>query len=477
MKIKTLVVNVLWFGIIPKLSMLLSIIILPVVTPFLSVNDYGIIGIINAYVGIFTGLSTLGLHMHLNNTYYELPDHYRLAWRRLLYWIILGSIIGAFIVAFVLFIELPKEMFYNRYIVVLLAIFPILLNSNQVVAAHYYTLKSNPRPLVLRNLLGSICGVFVFFIAARYLKLGFLSWLLNSFVSSVIVFLLFVDSLWIKEKIYPVVDRNKKRIKEWLKIALPIIPHTVGHMIMSSSDRIIMSLLGVSVFSIGIYSNGYTMGNYVIIIIDAIFVAIMPLLQTTYRSNNHLQMRKIFLITQVFTILFLLFVAIWMKEIYLLLIRNSELQPSYKVATFITFANIVAPLYNIMSLSSFIKKKTKSILWLIFFPSILNVILNFIFIPIYGYMAAIFTTLVSRWIIVLVAIFHPFFKSEIKYIFNNVHDLLWLVFVYILTLVLSLYIGDFSLHFKIIVTFFFILGIGFLMFVCRKKICNLNFID
>ena len=66
-----------WFGIIPKLPTFINILILPFVTPYLTANDYGVWGIISSYTGIFISIYTLGLHMHLSNSYYEYGDKYR----------------------------------------------------------------------------------------------------------------------------------------------------------------------------------------------------------------------------------------------------------------------------------------------------------------------------------------------------------------------------------------------------------------
>ncbi len=60
------------------------------------------------------------------------------------------------------------------------------------------------------------------------------------------------------------------------------------------------------------------------------------------------------------------------------------------------------------------EKKTKYILWLVFFPAIINIILNFIFIPIYGYIAAAYTTIISYWLILLIPFFSDYFLSVIQ---------------------------------------------------------------
>ena len=78
MNISSLFAKSIWFGIVPKLPTFINILILPLVTPYLSASDYGVWGIISSYMGIFISIYTLGLHMHLSNSYYEYGDKYRL---------------------------------------------------------------------------------------------------------------------------------------------------------------------------------------------------------------------------------------------------------------------------------------------------------------------------------------------------------------------------------------------------------------
>ena len=56
MSTKKSVANTFYYGVVPKLTMLLSIVILPLTTPFLTTFDYGIYGVMNSYSGLFISL-------------------------------------------------------------------------------------------------------------------------------------------------------------------------------------------------------------------------------------------------------------------------------------------------------------------------------------------------------------------------------------------------------------------------------------
>ena len=53
MSTRKIVTNTIYYGVVPKLTMLLSIIILPLTTPFLTTYDYGINGVMASYTSLF----------------------------------------------------------------------------------------------------------------------------------------------------------------------------------------------------------------------------------------------------------------------------------------------------------------------------------------------------------------------------------------------------------------------------------------
>ena len=76
--------DTLYYGFVPKLTMFVSVITLPLTTPFLTPYDYGISGVLGSYSGLIGAILPLGLHVHLTNSFFELPRHYNLVWGRVL---------------------------------------------------------------------------------------------------------------------------------------------------------------------------------------------------------------------------------------------------------------------------------------------------------------------------------------------------------------------------------------------------------
>ena len=72
------------FGVMPKLASLVNLLLLPLITPFLTPFDYGIWGVITSYSGLFITIAPLGLNLFLTNSYYEYSNHWRVLWGRVI---------------------------------------------------------------------------------------------------------------------------------------------------------------------------------------------------------------------------------------------------------------------------------------------------------------------------------------------------------------------------------------------------------
>ena len=235
MSVKKTIINSIWFGVIPKISTLVNVILLPIITPYLTSEDMGIWGVITGYVGIFASISSLGLYVHLTNSYYEYGKRFHYVWGRLLFLILLASSFCSLVLFAILAVSLDDLPLGIRLLVSGLATFPVLFSGNTLLAQHLYPLVGEPKPLVLRNLFASLSGITTTFVFIYVLKLGYLGYVFGAAVNALVGFLLFIPSIWIQNKIRPVFFKSKQRIVSLLRISFPAIPHALGFIFLSSS--------------------------------------------------------------------------------------------------------------------------------------------------------------------------------------------------------------------------------------------------
>ena len=99
---------------------------------------------------------------------------------------------------------------------------------------------------------------------------------------------------------------------------------------------------------------------------------------------------------------------------------------------------------------AFIEKRTKQLLWLVFVPGILNIILSIILIPIFGYKVAVITTMISYWSLLFIPIFIKYHNERTTLWLGNLSKLLLLLAVIILTFYCSLKISNLEFQYKIL---------------------------
>lgn len=471
MSTRKIVTNSFYFGVIPRLSTLVNVIILPIITPFLTTFDYGIQGVVTSYTGLMAMVTSLGLAFHLTNSYYEYPKKYNLLWGRILFlWLVSGLVFGILNIAILCFV-LPFGFSFKSVALSTVGTMPVFLFANSQLAQSLFTLEAKPKPLVFTNLFASLLGIGVSFVMIRYFNMGYWGLLASYFVSSIVGFLLFIKYVWVDYEIKPIVERNRSRLNYLLKTGLPLIPHNVGFILLTSSARMVMSLLGINYDDIGLYSHGCTMGEYIQIITNAVLLAIVPQMQLAYRSKNNGTYRKLFYFSQGVAITLCFLFCIWMDEVYAILIRNEALRMSSSIATLMCFANVVLPLYTFMSTPMFIEKQTKHVLWLVFVPGIMNLVFCFVFIPIFGYKAAIYSTIVSYWSQMLIPFVVKYFNRSVKNWLGDLRKLLVLLVLTTATLLVANVIGHWSMLIRIVITI--IIGIAFIWVYKKTKMSSI----
>lgn len=470
MELKRILGNTVWYGIIPKLPAILTIFLLPFITPFLTPKDYGVLGVITAYSAIAGSLATFGLHIHLANTYFEYENRFKEKWNQYFSIMFCTSICCAIILGIVFWYVLPEESLFLKIIIVLLSCLSVALIPNQIVANNFFLLANRPSEQVLRNLFSGVIAVLLIYYFVRIEQIGYVGWVIALSIGSLVAFLLFFSPLWIKEGIRPKKIKFKRtELVSVFLISLPVIPHNLGHILMSSSDRIIMSFYNIKTSDIGLYYNGYQISEYVNMVLLGLCTAISPLFQKNFRSNNIDKLVQYYKVSTVFSIFLIVVCILWMNEFYLFFIRNDALQAASEVAKLNVISYVPTVLYFFLSAKILIEKKTKYILWLVFFPAIVNIILNFIFIPIYGYIAAAYTTIISYWLILLIPFFSDYFYQSYKMMFGSRFYHFILILFFILISIVSLFCSDIFFTKIIFTALLFVIVIFYIIFKHFKK--------
>lgn len=450
MSTRKIVKNTVYFGVVPKLTLLINVMILPLITPYLTTFDYGVQGIIASYTGLIVMIAPLGMSVHLTNSFFEYPRRYPLIWGRVLFLFLLSGAVFGLVNMLILTIVLPFGFSVKLVLLSLIGSIQVIMFANSILAQHLFPLVENPKPLVFGNLFASCIGIAVSFVMVYYLGLGYWGLVASMAVSTFVSFIVFIKYVWIDFKIFPLIEKNRKRLKEMFRVALPLVPHSLGFVLLTSSARIVMTWHKVSYDDIGLYSHGCTMGEYILVVTTALTTAIAPQMQVAYRNGDFTRYRKLYYLCQSVALLSSALVCIWMGDVYSLLIRNDQLSLSSNIAMLMCFANVIYPFYCFMSTPAFIEKNTKQLLWLVFLPGVMNIIICYAFIPVWGYRVAIYSTMLSYWSQLVIPHFIRYYNNSVSIWFGNLNKIWILLFMIVFVVVIANFLGGAALLWRLI---------------------------
>ena len=380
------------YAFLPQLPRFLTIIIYPLLTQHLTARDFGIFGILTAYTGIISVVRDLGLTQVLVNTYYRHRKSYMLIWRHLhgvgYFW----SLLYALILVLIIHFTLPVLTGSSRLLIYLLVALPVLMENAPGLSSLYFRLSEKPLPVGISAAINGFIYVSISFLTIVYWKLGFMGWLWASFCAALFSFLFHSYILYGKRKFFPLLRIRRQYLKKYLRLGGPMMLHDYSGYLLNSSDRVVMNVLRVNINQIGLYNVAYTFGNYFALFETAMGMAATPIFLKYYSEKNYAGARQLTFLSQIIFLLASFVACLWMREVFILLVKNDELKITYPLGIVIVMGYNYKPMYQASTNILFYKEKTKAILSISFVAGLMNIILNLIFIPLYGYEAAAYTT-------------------------------------------------------------------------------------
>lgn len=185
---------------------------------------------------------------------------------------------------------------------------------------------------------------------------------------------------------------NKKFWKYALGFNIPLIPHYLSMTVLNSADRIMIGDM-VGDYEAGIYNLAYQVSMVMSLLASAITQTTDPWLYKKIKAKE---------IGDISNIGYPIFITIALLNILLIAFAPEAIAifapEEYKEAIYIippvAMSGFFMFLYTFFAVFEFYYKKTKFIAAATMSGAVLNVFLNYIFIDLFGYMAAGYTTLI-----------------------------------------------------------------------------------
>jgi len=437
------------YGLSPQIIKIANFFALPIITKDLTALDYGVSGVMTAYTMATSVLAGLGLRVVLVNSFYKSPGQYKWLWRQSYGFLIMWNWLYAILLSVLIYYVTPLEALDNRLTILLLNVLPIVFfGPTKTIATTYYQINEMPLQIAIRTGIFGLSTVFLNIYFISILKMGYMGWFWSNFIVGVITNISYYYPLNFKLKMSPIFNFKRRLIRNCLKISLPTVPHYYSSYLLNSSDRLVMDMLKVDTSYIGKYNVAYTVSGIMGSLGNASGLAIVPLLNRMYKNGHDEKGKWLVFALQIIFFALSFSMCVWMKEIFELLIKNNELAQMYPLGIVIVMAYNYRPMYLGANAKLIFSEKT-NVLWKVtLIAGLINVLLNFIFIPIYGFQVAAYTTFISLMFMGYSGFFYRVFReiSNVKY-----YPLIWL-FINIILTILAYFAVEYHIVHKMIIT-------------------------
>jgi len=200
---------------------------------------------------------------------------------------------------------------------------------------------------------------------------------------------------------------NKEFWKFSLKISIPLIGYQVAAQILNVSDRMMIDKM-VGKSAVGIYGTLYTVSSISLLVWNALNASFVPYLFQNIEKRDSKVKEISFGMLEAYAAIAVL-LTLLAPEIVRILAPEEYYEAIYimpPISAGVFFTSVAHMYSNILVYH----KKTKYVMYGAAIAAVLNIVLNAVFIPIYGYMAAAYTTLFSY---VLMAMLEAFWAIRL----------------------------------------------------------------
>ena len=376
----------------------LAFVSIPILTRMLNPDDYGMIAVFTSMVAIFSILLGLNFHGSINRKYYEQDDSFGEFIYSTTRFIFLFALAGVglaviFSSSITAFFEAPKLVFLLAVGVSFFSIFGNMYFS-------YLQASMQSRRFAILS--------FVQAFAILLLGVGLILWMSEKrylgklFANLAVVLAFFVFSIFQLRKL----EKPKwavGHVRYAMHLGVPLIPHTLSHFVLSSFDRIIINQLKDAAQA-GLYSLAYNVGSLLMVVIGGLNSAWVPILFKNLNEGKYDSIQRKSDIYAVVIIFCGFCISIFAQEVVMVM-ASPQYYAALHIIPVIVLSSVFIFLYQLCVNYTFYVKKN---IWISINTLVcggLNIGLNYLFIPEYGYSAAAWTTLISYILLFLLNYF------------------------------------------------------------------------
>ncbi len=413
-----------------------GIILLPILTKNIPIEDYGIWVQISVTIGLIPSVVMLGLpytmvrFLAAAKKREEIQEgFYSIAF------IVLCTSAIASLLLFLLSKPLAASLFDNNLTIArILPLIVFIECFNGLLLNFFRTFQQIKRYSIFSSIRTVLSIALVaYFVLSGY---GILGATIGLLVSGIFVFLimtyLLLSEIGIK------IPTKFTHIKEYLAFGLPTVPESLSSWVVRSSDRYVIGMFLGTAF-VGYYSPGYALGNMINMFLAPLAFILPPVLYKYHDENNMKAVKtvlkyslKYFLAIAIPSVFGLSLIS---KPMLTILSTPEIASQGYLITPFVATSALLFGCHAVIVEIILLEKKTKiaGAIWII--AAILNLGLNLIFVPYMGILGAAVTTLIAHLLVGIITTYYSFkyltFDIDLRFILKSIFASIVMSFVII----------------------------------------------
>ncbi len=376
----------------------------PIFTRLLSTSEFGDFNTYLSFESIIYILVGLSLHASINNAKYKYGEKFN----EYVSSIVLLTVVSflAWLMLANLFFEQYQSWFgFDRLVANILVVHCLcsslwqIYNSYLSVSYSYKSFLKISYFNAIFNMVLSVILILTLFDGQRTLGRIVGTVIPIALVGIYIVYFFFSSARPIFSKAY------------WsfgLQYSLPIVPHGISQVVLSVFDRIMIKDMVGSVEA-GIYSFAYTIYTLFKVVATSLENVWKPWVYEKMDKKDYESVRKNG-VSYAFAMAILTSLVLMVSPELIKILGDREYWDSVDCVVPVVVGGYFAFLYTLPSTIEYFYGKTKFIAMGTMMAAGVNILLNYIFIPKYGYIAAAYTTLVTY---ILYFFFHYYFAKRV----------------------------------------------------------------
>jgi len=367
--------------------------LLPFLTLYLDKKSFGTLSVYLVFITLYSAVIGMALHTNIAKNFFKISkkELATIIWNMQI--VLFGVAVVIFLVTYYLSLEFDEVFSIPTQYLLVLPLFSFLMMTKEFFLA---VLRSEGKAYLFG--FAEILSAFVMLVVTvTLLKNGGIGWLsqvVGMFASVILISLGGVIYLYRNHYFHPEFDL--KIVKSVLEVSLPLIPHVLGVVVISVSDRLFIERM-VGLDMVALYAIGYSFGMVVSILSDAVIKAWTPwfykrLVAPSYKDKKNIVTFTYAYIISIFIGALLISIV---GELILPYVVDEDYYAASEFIVWIAMGYAIHGVYKIFFPYLVHINKTKFLAFSTVLAALLNMLFNYVLIGKYGAIGAAYATIIS----------------------------------------------------------------------------------